>query len=80
MKFVKFIEKNVDESEANTTVLIVVDTDEAIDVIEIKKIIKELQNKLFEWDTGGIVYAACEQYFGKRNIPYKTVYSTEIEF
>ncbi len=80
MKFIKFIERDVDGCGTDATVLIVADTNDAIDAIELNRIIKDLKEQLQEYDTDEIVYIACEKYFGKRNVLYKTVYYTEIEF
>lgn len=33
-----------------------------------------------DWDTDSLVDAACEEYFGKRNISYSSADIIEIEF
>ena len=77
MRFVKFMKKNIDNSDGS--VLIVADTDEAIDSFKLQRIVENLKEKNKDLNTEKIVYLSCEEYFGKRNIPYKNVYSTEIE-
>lgn len=77
MRFVKFMKKNIDNSDGS--VLIVADTDEAIDSFKLQRIVENLKGKNKDLNTEDIVYLACEEYFGKRNISYKNVYSTEIE-
>ena len=46
MKFIKFIERDVDGCGTDATVLIVADTNEAIDSIELNRIIKDLKEQL----------------------------------
>lgn len=77
MRFVKFMKKNIDNSDGS--VLIVADTDEAIDSFKLQRIVENLKEKNKDLNTEKIVYLSCEEYFGKRNISYKNVYSTEIE-
>lgn len=77
MRFVKFMKKNIDNSDGS--VLIVADTDEAIDSFKLQRIVENLKGKNKDLNTEDIVYLSCEEYFGKRNISYKNVYSTEIE-
>lgn len=77
MRFVKFIEKDIDNSDGS--ILIVADTDEAIDSFKLQHIVKNLKEKRKDLNISEIVYLSCEEYFGKRNIPYKNVYATEVE-
>ena len=61
MRFVKFMKKNIDNSDGS--VLIVADTDEAIDSFKLQRIVENLKGKNKDLNTEDIVYLN----YGKTN-------------
>lgn len=82
MKLVRFTETNIDGCGTDAEVIIQVDTDEPINSRILEGIISEYisENKEEDFDTDSIVSAACEKYFGSRNVEYKLSDVIEIEF
>lgn len=82
MKLVRFTEENVDGCGTDAEVIIQVNTDEPVNSKILEGIISEYisGNKEEDLDTDTIVAAACEKYFGSRNIEYKLADVIEIEF
>ncbi len=82
MKIIRFTEKNVDGCGTDAEVVIKVDADVKVNSNEIESIIarKKTETSADDWDTDSLVVAACEEYFGKRDIPYSSADIIEIEF
>ena len=82
MKFVRFTEKNVDGCGNDAEVIIKVNSDVKVNNNELEGIIarKKSEAAAEDWDTDSLVDAACEEYFGKRNISYSSEDIIEIEF
>lgn len=82
MKIIRFTEKNVDGCGNDAEVIIKVDANVKVNSNELESIIARTKSETSaeDWDTDSLVDAACEEYFGKRDIPYSAADIIEIEF